>query len=125
MIIFFSYVFCGGIATIFDWTSFYIANNCYNLNFIYAVSLSFVIGSVVNFISNKLITFQNNYNNYSLQYIIFLIGAITALILTNLQMFYLIKLFNISPMNARMTVTFIMLFFNFSFHKLITFGIMK
>ncbi|MBW1954037.1 MAG: GtrA family protein, partial [Deltaproteobacteria bacterium] len=72
--------------------------------------------------SNKIITFQNYYKNIPLQYSVFLIGALSALLLTYLQMLLLIDYCRLQAMPARMLVTFIMLFYNYAFHKYFTFG---
>lgn len=119
---FFLYALCGGIATIFDWSTFYFANYVWKWNYLSAVSLSFFIGTIVNFSFNKIITFKNIYKNILLQYGVFLLGAFTALLLTYLQMILLIDYLSFPAMQARMLVTGIMLMYNFTFHKLFTFG---
>lgn len=119
---FFLYAICGGVATIFDWGTFYLANYIWHWNYLTAVSLSFIIGTMVNYSSNKVFTFKNVYKNLPLQFGVFLIGAFTALLLTYLQMIFLIDYLKIHSMQARMIVTAIMLFYNFTFHKFFTFG---
>jgi putative flippase GtrA len=119
------YVCCGGIATIFDWGSFYIASYTLQLNYITAVLISFIIGSTINYSTNKIFTFNNNYNNISLQFAVFLVGSISALILTFIQMIIFVEYLHIDRMVSRILVTGIMLFYNFEFHKVYTFGKLK
>jgi len=116
------YVCCGGIATIFDWSSFYLASYTLKLNYITAVLISFILGSTINYTTNKIITFSNNYSNISLQFAVFLVGSISALILTFIQMIILVEYMHINRMVSRILVTGIMLFYNFGFHKVYTFG---
>jgi len=119
---FFYYLCCGGIATIFDWSSFYIANYLLKLNYIIAVAISFILGSTINYTTNKFITFHNNYSNISLQFAVYLVGSSSALLLTFLQMIILVEYLHVNHMVSRILITAIMLFYNFGFHKVYTFG---
>jgi len=122
---FFLYSLCGGIATIFDWGSFYIYIKLFKWHYILAGLLSFSLGTVVNYSTNKFITFRNYYRKLPLQYGLFLLGALTALLITLLMMFIFAEFCGISPMYARIITTAIMLFYNFIFHKYLTFGWLK
>lgn len=119
---FLCYVLCGGLATIFDWGSFYVASYLLKWHYVLAVILSFSLGTLVNYISNKFITFHNFYKNIPLQFGVFLVGAGSALLLTALMMLLLVEYFHYSKMGARILVTGIMLFYNFNFHRYLTFG---
>lgn len=122
---FFCYMLCGGLATIFDWGSFYLLNNVIKWDYLAAVSISFILGTVVNFSTNKMLTFKNHYKNIPLQFTVFLGGAFSALLLTYIQMVVSIEYFHLSPMRARIMITAVMLFYNFVYHKLFTFGRFK
>ena len=119
------YVCCGGIATIFDWSSFYLASYTLHLNYLTAVLISFIMGTTINYTTNKIFTFNNNYSNISLQFAVFLVGSISALILTFIQMIILVEYMHIDRMVSRILVTGIMLFYNYKFHKEYTFGKLK
>ena len=119
------FLICGGISTLFDWGSFYLANYIIKLHYLMAVSLSFSIGSIFNFFSNKYLTFKNYYNKITLQMGVFYVGVITALFLTWVQMFIFINYIHLSPMVSRMVTTFIILIYNFIYHSFITFGKLK
>jgi putative flippase GtrA len=123
--IFLYYLCCGGIATIFDWSSFFIVNYTLKCNYITAVSISFILGTTINYTTNKVYTFCNSYSNISLQIAVFLAGSISALILTFIQMIILVEYLHIDRMVSRIFVTGIMLFYNFGFHKMYTFGKLK
>ncbi len=120
--LFFLYALCGGLATLVDWGSFYIASYLLKWHYVLAVILSFSLGTLVNYISNKFITFHNFYKNIPLQFGVFLVGAGSALLLTALMMLLMVEYFHYSKMGARILVTGIMLFYNFNFHRCLTFG---
>jgi putative flippase GtrA len=121
-ITFLSYTLFGGIATIFDWGTFYFSIHLLKWHYLVAVSLSFCVGTAVNFSANKIITFNNYYKNIPFQLIVYLGGALSALGLTLLLMLFFVECSHFSPMNARIISTGIMLFYNFAYHKIITFG---
>jgi len=120
--LFIYYVCCGGIATVFDWGSFYIVSYIIKWNYIAAVSISFILGSTVNFTTNKYLTFNNGFSNILLQYGVFLAGSSSALLLTFVQMIILVEYLHFDRMASRILITGIMLFYNFGFHKIYTFG---
>jgi putative flippase GtrA len=116
------YMCCGGVATIFDWGSFYLIAYIIKWNYITAVGISFILGSTINYTSNKYITFNNLFSNIPLQYAVFLVGSSSALILTLIQMIIFVEYLHIDRMVSRVLITAIMLFYNFGFHKIYTFG---
>jgi putative flippase GtrA len=120
--LFLYYLCCGGMATIFDWSSFYLLNYTLKCNYITAVLISFMLGTTVNYVSNKYITFNNNYDKISLQFALFMVGSTSALVLTFIQMIILVKYLHVDCMVSRILITGIMLFYNFGFHKVYTFG---
>jgi putative flippase GtrA len=122
---FVTFTVCGGLATICDWGAFYVAAYLIKLNYLLAVSLSFSLGAIVNYILNKIITFNNLYKNIPVQFIVFISGALSALLLTYLQLIILIEYLDYSAMNSRMISSGIMLFYNFFYHKSLTFGKLK
>ena len=122
---FFLYAMCGGLATAFDWGSFYLTGFILQWHYLPAVIISFSLGAVINFIANNIITFKNYYKNIPLQFSVFLFGVATALTLTALQMLLLVDYCLFSPMSSRIMVTGIMLFYNFAYHNWLTFGRLK
>jgi putative flippase GtrA len=121
-ITFFYYLCCGGLATVLDWSTFYIAKYILKFGYIIAVGISFSLGTSANYTTNKLITFRNKFKNVPLQFAVFLLGAGSALILTFIQMVIFVEYLNFNPMISRISITGIMLFYNFAFHNFYTFG---
>ena len=119
------YIFCGGIATIMDWGSFYIITYIIGWNYIIAVTLSFMCGSIINYSLNKIITFRNKYKSIHFQFCLYLIGACSSLLLTYVLMLLFVECFSFGKMHSRIIITAIMLFYNYSFHKVYTFGRLK
>jgi putative flippase GtrA len=119
------YAMCGGIATAFDWGSFYLTGFIFKWHYLPAVVVSFSLGAMINYVANKFITFKNYYKNIPLQFGVYLFGVATALTLTALQMLLLVDYCHLPPMSSRITVTGIMLFYNFAYHNWLTFGRLK
>jgi len=122
---FFSYIVCGGIATLFDWSTFYLLNLKLHFNYLIAVSLSFTVGSIINYTLNKYYTFNNKHKNILLQFTVYLTGALSGLCITWILMIFFIKYLYYQPMLSRIIITGIMLFYNYLYHKTITFGKIK
>ena len=119
------YSIAGAIATIVDWGSFFILNSLLASNYIFAVCISFTLGSLANFSLNKHITFRNKYRNIIKQYLLHIFVSIISLGITVLIMSMLINKGQFAALNARILTTFIVLFLNYFMHKHITFGLLK
>ncbi len=116
------YTFVGAIATMVDWSSFYILNLLCKVDYKIAVSISFTVGSVVNYILNKKITFGDQTKQIAAQLSVFAILATISLLMSVVLMFVQVKLLGMLPMLARIVTTGIMLAVNFLMHKFITFN---
>jgi len=116
------YTFVGAIATAVDWSSFYILNLLCNVDYKVAVSVSFTLGSAVNYILNKKITFNDRTKQIAAQLSIFAIIGVISLLMSVFIMFVQVKLMGMLPMPARIVTTGIMLTVNFLMHKYITFN---
>ncbi len=122
---FLSFLVCGGIATIFDWSIFYVAAYVVKWNYMLAVTLSYITGSTINYVLNRNITFDNKYNNIPLQFLVFLTIASSALLLTYLLMIIFVQYINFGKMISRMIITAIIMLYNYNFHRFFTFGRLK
>ena len=116
------YTFVGAIATVVDWGSFYVLNLLCKVDYKIAVSISFTVGSAVNYILNKKITFNDRTKRIAAQLSVFAILAAISLLMSVFLMFVQVKLLGMLPMLARIVTTGIMLAVNFLMHKFITFN---
>lgn len=116
------YVFVGGIATIVDWGVFYLLSE--ELHFYYQLALvvSFVFGSLTNFLLNKVITFQCKSKKIVGQVGVHLAISFVSLLMSVGLMFVMVEIVLVDKMISRVFVTFIMLFVNFFMHKYLTFN---
>ncbi len=122
---FFLYIIFGGLATVVDWSSFWIAAYRFNVYYLLAVTISFSLGSITNFVLNKILNFKNKYERWMLQFMVYLLVALVGLGITLLLMWALVGGMLMNKMVARIIVTGIVLIYNFIGHKYITFRILK
>lgn len=116
------YAFVGAIATAVDWGSFYVLNLLCKVDYKVAVCMSFTLGSAVNYILNKKLTFNDQTKQIAAQLSVFAILAAISLLMSVFLMFVQVKLLGMLPMPARIVTTSIMLAVNFLMHKFITFN---
>ena len=107
------YTFVGAIATAVDHGSFYVLNLLCTIDYKIAVSMSFTIGSVVNYILNKQITFNDRTKQIVTQLSVFTVLGIISLLMSVFLMFIQVKLMGMLAMPARIITTGIMLTVNF------------
>jgi len=118
----FFYIFIGALATAVDWISFFSLNSLCRIDYKIAVSISFSLGSAVNYILNKKITFNDQTRQIAIQLSIFVIWAVISLLISVFLMFIQVKLVGLQPIHARVITTGIMLAVNFCVQKYVTFN---
>ena len=115
-----SYIFFAGIATSFEWTTFYLLIT--TLHYILAAIISLTIGCILNYSLNKLFTFKDNDKKIARQFTKFLLVASAYYILTILSMYILITLLYTSPMLSKIITTLLLLIFSYNAHRTFTFN---
>lgn len=115
------FAFFGGIATLADWSIFYFTHLRLGWHYIVSVTLSFVFGSLISFLGNKYLNFQDPSKKVLQQYLLFVSLALVGLLITYGLLFIFIERFRLHPMIARVLSTAIMLFYNYFSQKHITF----
>lgn len=116
-----SYIFFAGIATAFEWTSFYILNTTFH--YMLAAIISLTIGCTLNYSLNKIFTFKDKDKKIARQFTKFLLVASVYYILTILFMYILVTLLYISPMLSKIITTFMLLIFSYNAHRTFTFKV--
>jgi len=122
--IFLTYLFFGGVATLIDWGTFSITLYI-GFHYLLSLTLSFSLGSITNFSLNKYFNFKNKYKNVPLQFLIYLIIAIGGLTISMLMMLFAVEILQAEKVPARIIITFLMLAYNYAGHTLITFSKFK
>jgi len=117
------YVLFAGLATIIDWSTFYILVKSFDISYLISVFLSYSLGIIANFSLNKYFNFKNKYPKVLFQLIIFIIGALGGLFITFILMILLIQIVGINEIISRMIATFIILFYSYAYQKNVTFSL--
>lgn len=115
------FAFFGGIATIVDWSVFYVTHFRLGWHYLASVTLTFILGTLISFSGNKYLNFQDKSKKVIRQYVTFVTLAGGGLLLTYGLLITFIDYFNIHAMVARAMATFIVLFYNYFSQKHITF----
>ena len=116
------YVLMGGMATSVDWLSFYFLNILWGLSYLLAVTLSFSLGAVTNYLLNKFITFKDKTRQIIAQIGVYSFICALSLLCSIGLMYALVEWVKLWPMLARILTTGIMLLINFLMHKFITYN---
>ena len=122
---FFRYCLAGGIAGLTDLTIFYTANELVHLYYLYAIFISFTIAAMVNYILQRRLTFKNKYTKKHKQIAVFVVIQLIGLILNAGFTVLLVEFAGIWPTFARFIAIFIVLAYNYTANKLITFKLMQ
>jgi len=118
----FRYFIAGGLATIVDWGSFYLLAISAGINYQVALIISFILGSITNYILNKFFTFQCKSKKIAGQLSMHLTISGVSLLINMGLMYILVSTFSIGKMPSRVAITLIMLVVNFFMHKHLTFN---
>lgn len=118
----FRYFIVGGVATVVDWSSFYLLAIKINFNYQAALVIAFILGSVTNYVFNKIFTFRCRSKQIAGQMTVHLMISAISLLLNMGMMYIFVSSFAIAKMPSRMIITVIMLVINFFMHKHLTFN---
>ena len=115
------YILIGGSCAISDLLLLYVFVNFLHIWYLYAAAISFTAVSIVAFLGQKHFTFQNKSKKHSKQFMIFLLISGVGLILNSSCMFLFVSIAGIWYIFANIITKFIVLIWNFSANKFITF----
>lgn len=127
---FVKYLSVGIIATLADWSFFFMFINFTELFYLYALAASYFIGMVISFFLNKRYTFNNTYQKVHFQFATFAIVAMIGLALNEVLFFGFVhyifaSMDDFSLMASRVIVTLIVFVWNFIANKRTTFKIFQ
>ena len=132
LIQFFRYVIVGGIAAVVDISLFYAGANVFHIYYIIANTLSFTVGTFVNYFMSRKWVFNKNSGVFTKDFLLFTIIGVIGVMLSNFIMFILIDhrvlysiLSNLSDnyikLSAKIIAVWIVLFWSFIGRKMIVF----
>lgn len=127
---FFRYAIVGGIASLVDVSVFYLITNVIGKDHIFANTLSFVMGLLVNYFMSRSWVFNKKENNFIRDFTMFAIVGLLGLLLSNFILYVLINrgLINrilgflneeMKKLISKLIAVFIVLFWNFIGRKIV------
>lgn len=124
-VLFIKYVFFAGLATLVDLSLLYLLTDFFNLFYFYSAIFSYICGGIVHYILNKKYTFKNKSKKILSQLTIFFCVALIGLGINQLVLYLLVELGQMWYIYAKFVSIFIVLIWNFTGHKYITFRVLK
>jgi len=122
---FFRYCFCGGIAAITDLAIFFTLNEFFKVYYLFALAVSFTVAAGVNYSLQRKITFDNKYEKKHKQFFVFVAVEVVGLGLNAAVTALQVEVLGVWPTLARFIAIFIVLAYNYTANKKITFKLMK
>lgn len=119
------YLLIGGFCALIDIVLLYIFVEFFHIWYLYAAIITFATISFLGFLGQKHFTFKNKSKNHTKQFMVFLLISGIALILNSCCMFLFVSIAGIWYIFANIITKFIVLIWNFSAHKYITFKTKK
>ncbi len=124
------YLAVGIIATLTDWTIFYLLVGFLSVFYLQALAGSYFASTVLNFFLNRQYTFRNTYRRVHVQLAIFVAVAIAGLGLNEMIMYVLVRISpggttDVSLMVSRVIATMAVFAWNFTLNKRVTFQVFR
>lgn len=116
------FAFIGGLATLLDWTIFYLLAIRAEVFYLVALIISFSTSAFFNFYLNKRFTFKNKSKKVIAQLSVFLVIASASLFLSILIMIIFVEYWQINKIVSRIITTSLVFFINYFVHKSLTFN---
>ena len=113
-----SYLIVGALATIVEWTFFYLFNNVCNLHYQVATVIAIVISTFSNWMFGRLLTFRNAEKKSLIAEIskIYLV-SIVGLLLNMFLMWIFVEKIDLTEMISKIIATCIVFSYNYSIRK--------
>jgi len=117
------YLLIGGTCATLDMLLLYTFVDYFHIWYLYAATVSFILVSTLGYFGQKYFSFRNHDNNHKRQLPIFFIVAGVGLLLNAGFMFLLVSLVGLWYILASIITKFVVLIWNFSANKNITFRV--
>lgn len=116
------YFIIGGIATVIDWSVFWLFSTPLHLHYQLSLVFSYMTASTFHFTANKFFTFECQSKKIGSQLSLYLLVTLTTLACSMAVMGLIINFLAINKLYARILTTILILFPNYLLHKYITFN---
>ena len=114
------YVFVGGVATVADWGTFWIASDALQAHYQTALVTAWFLGVLVHYTLSRYFAFRSRAKQVTRQVAAHITISIISLGLSALSMYILIETLDFKPMAGRVTTTAAIFVFNYFMHKYFT-----
>ena len=116
---FFRYIFVGGIAAVINIGTLYILKDIFNLYYLIANAIGFILGLVTNYILSKILIFtKEKMNNSMIEFTIYAMIGIIGLVLDSLFMWLFTSKLGIYYLLAKIISTALVFIWNFGARKI-------
>ena len=119
------YVLIGGFATIIDFSVLYSLTEYFNVNYFYSAAIAYCFGMLTNFYLNKKYNFKNKSKKIVHQAGLFFIIASIGLAINQFVIWFLVSVFGVWYITAKLVSVIVVLFWSFNGHKRFTFHYFK
>ena len=119
------YSFVALIPASIDFSILYFLTEFLELYYVYAFVFAFSVGSLISYVCQKTLTFKNESEKYTLQFTLFALLGIFALLVNLAIVFLLVEFFSIYYLWAKAIAILIVVVLNFLLHKYISFSYFK
>ena len=120
---FFIYFIVGGLATIVEWSAFYVLNSIFNIHYAFATTLAFILSTAANWLFGRLILFRDSKQNTAKELVKIYMVSIIGLLMNIAIMFVAIEKLGIQDMISKIIATGIVFIWNFLIRKLVIYKI--
>ena len=114
----FLYLIVGGLATIVEWTGFWIFFDMLGIQYLLATALAFVFSTFANWAFGRLLVFRGKQNQPLLKELLSIyLTSLGGLLLNLAIMFVMVDFMNIWEMFAKITATVLVFSYNYLIRK--------
>ena len=114
----FLYLIVGGLATIVEWSGFWIFFDMLHIQYLLATALAFVFSTFANWLFGRLLVFRGKQNQSLLKEIASIyLTSIGGLILNLLIMYVMVDFLSMGEMVAKITATVLVFSYNYLIRK--------
>ena len=114
----FLYLIVGVIATISEWGVFYLTDDIFNIHYMFATIIAYILSTFVNWIVGRLIVFKNTDKSIFFELFSVYMASIIGLLLNLLIMWFAVGFFGIQEMISKIIATCLVFIWNFLIRKL-------
>ena len=114
----FLYLLVGGIATVAEWSFFYLADDICGWHYLPATIAAYILSTFANWIAGRLILFKETGKNILLEILSIYAASVLGLLLNLLIMWLAVDIFHVREMFAKIISTGLVFMWNFLVRKM-------